>query len=145
MKRMKKALDDANLKINDYDNVVKRENMQKKEIDNLRKNIVNSELRNANLERLIEKKEDILADLQAKVNVTTATTIQDAQEWLNDRQDTQNALNAKLNTSHGANTSIGSSTTNNSTMINTPKLSTSNPFVFSPFPKTIIIIIIIQQ
>lgn len=133
---MKKALDDANLKINDYDNVVKRENMQKKEIDNLRKNIVNSELRNANLERLIEKKEDILADLQAKVNVTTATTIQDAQEWLNDRQDTQNALNAKLNTSHGANTSIGSSTTNNSTMINTPKLSTSNPFVFSPFPKT---------
>ena len=30
MKRMKKALDDANLKINDYDNVVKRENMQKR-------------------------------------------------------------------------------------------------------------------
>ena len=124
MKRMKSALDEANAKIEDYDNVVTRERMQRKEIDKLRKNVVNSELRNANLERLIEKKEDILAELQAKLNVTATTTMEDAKKWLMNRKDTQDALQTKLNSSNGNMDAC------------TPKLESSNPFIFSPFQKS---------
>ena len=124
MKRMKSALDEANNKIEDYDNVVTRERMQRKEIDKLRKNVVNSELRNANLERLIEKKEDILAELQAKINVTATTTMEDAKKWLMNRKDTQDALQTKLNSS------------NENMDACTPKLESSNPFIFSPFQKS---------
>ncbi len=129
MKQMKKSLDEANVKIHDYDNVARREKLQKKEIDNLRKNVVNSELRNANLERLIEKKEDILAELQAKVNVTTPNAIHDARNQL--MREGEDTLNAELNGSIGLNDANASSITD------TPKsLSSSNPFVFSPFPKS---------
>ena len=129
MKQMKKSLDEANLKIHDYDNVVRREILQKKEIDNLRKNVVNSELRNANLERLIEKKEDILAELQAKVNVTMPNATHDAQNQL--MREGEDTVHAELNTSMGLNDA------NTSSIAGTPKLlSTSNPFVFSPFPKS---------
>ena len=124
MKRMKIALDEANAKIEDYDNVATREKMQRKEIDKLRKNVVNSELRNANLERLIEKKEDILAELQAKINVTATTTIKDAKKWLLQRKDTQGIPQTNLN---GNNGNMGT---------HTPKLESSNPFIFSPFQKS---------
>jgi chromosome segregation ATPase len=137
MKGMKASLAKATEKLEEFDNVLLREKEARKEIDILRKNLVGAEIRNANFERLIEKKEDELASVLGRVGAgrpagppgpcgegppgdQVTSVAENAKQWLIERNDINAAV--ELNYSHGAlNLSAASSVPN-------------SPFTWSPFP-----------